>query len=538
MTLKKSSAADSVWLNCEKMRMPENVNDLIDYSVEQNAEKVLWTFIESQQVVTYREFHLRLSQFANYLDSIDVQQGTHVALMLGNTPEFFYFWLALARLGAVMVPVNTRYTPDELKFVLNDSDATHLITDSHGFELFNQVSKKIFNVNNERVIIIGSCTEGLSTQRKIDSFSSLMPASKVTGKDLLNIQYTSGTTGFPKGCMLTHEYWVKGAVIAVGLWPSQPKKILSDSPFFYIDPQWELLTAIYVGGELVAAPRPSLSRFMSYIRDYRIDYCSLWEALALRPASADDESETLLYSWTFGLNPAEHAEVERRFNLKAREMYAMTEIGCTLVMPWSADHMVGSGSCGIVAPCREVRLINPDDLQEVAAGEVGELCVRGEGLFRGYYNRDEANAEAFITDGWFRTGDLFRMDEEGYFYIVGRIKDMIRRSSENIAAREVEATIEQIDGIAAVAVVGVPDPLRIEEVKAYIVLHDANRSLEPQEVIEFCKLHLASFKLPRFIEFINEMPLTPSGKIAKKKLGEDKADLRVGSYDFEVGRWI
>jgi crotonobetaine/carnitine-CoA ligase len=518
--------------------MPENVNDLIDYSVAQNSEKVLWTFIESQQIVTYREFYLKLGQVANHLGSIGIQQGTHVALMLGNTPDFFYVWLALARLGAVMVPVNARYTPDELKFVLNDSDSTCLITDSHGFDLFKQISSDVARVSDEQVVIVGSCTEGMSTQRKIDACSTLMPVSKVMGKDLLNIQYTSGTTGFPKGCMLTHGYWVEGAVIAVGLWPEQPKKILSDSPFFYIDPQWELLTAIYAGGELVAAPRPSLSRFMSYIRDYRIDYCSLWEALALRPASVDDESETLRYSWTFGLNPAEHAEVERRFNLKAREMYAMTEIGCTLFMPWGADHMVGSGSCGTVAPRREVKLINPDDLQEVATREVGELCVRGDGLFRGYYNRDQANAEAFMPGGWFRTGDLFRMDEEGYFYIVGRIKDMIRRSSENIAAREVEATIEQIDGIAAVAVVGVPDPLRIEEVKAYIVLHDVSQSIEPRAIIEFCKLHLASFKIPRFIEFISEMPLTPSGKIAKKKLGEGKANLRVGSYDVEVGRWI
>jgi acyl-CoA synthetase (AMP-forming)/AMP-acid ligase II len=200
--------------------------------------------------------------------------------------------------------------------------------------------------------------------------------------------------------------------------------------------------------------------------------------------------------------------------------------------------MVGSGSCGVLAPQREVRLIDPDTLSDVAQGTVGELCVRGEGLFRGYYNRDQANSEAFLDGGWFRTGDLFKTDEDGYFYIVGRTKDMIRRSSENIAAREVESALEQIPGVTTVAVIGVPDPLRVEEVKAYIVWGDGTKVLEPQEIAQFCKAHLAPFKIPRFIEYVKDLPLTPSGRVVKKKLTEGKTDLRAGSYDVESNCWV
>lgn len=539
MTAKHVSAyAEGQLFACNQQNIPENVNVLIDEAVAKHAEQVLWTFIENGNSVTYREFYLQLARMANFLSEHGVCFGSHVAVMLGNTPEFFYSWLALARLGAVMVPVNTRYTAEELKFVINDSDSTFLITNDAGQGLFKQIQSQTPRITDERLFILGDCPSGVALSAEISRRSSIMPTHNVAPNDLMNIQYTSGTTGFPKGCMLTHRYWAESAAVSIGLWPELPKKVLSDSPFFYIDPQWELLAAFRAGGQLVAAPRPSLTKFMSYIRNYEIDFCSLWEALALRPASEDDECASLKYSWTFGLNAAEHAALEARFKLKAREMYAMTEIGCTLFMPWSADHMVGSGSCGTVAPYRQVKLRDPETGREVAVGEVGELCVKGEGIFLGYYNRVEANAELFIEDGWFRTGDLFQQDQNGYFYIVGRIKEMIRRSSENISAREVESVIEQIDEIAAVAAVAVPDAMRGEEVKVYIQLHPGSRELAATEVIDFCKDRLAAFKIPRFVEFIEEMPLTVSGKIAKKQLVDGKVDLRKGSYDSEAGCWL
>jgi crotonobetaine/carnitine-CoA ligase len=215
----------------------------------------------------------------------------------------------------------------------------------------------------------------------------------------------------------------------------------------------------------------------------------------------------------------------------------MTEIGATLYTPLEATHMVGSGSCGIPGPWRECKVVD-DAGEELPRGQMGELAVRGPNIFLGYFEKPEANAESFFGE-WFRTGDLFVQDAAGWFYLVGRKKDMVRRSGENIAAREVESVLLGIDGVADAAVVGVPDALRGEEVKAYIVLAEgvSAQSLSPARIIELTAAQLASFKLPRYIEYVDELPRTPSMKIAKGVLRSAKADLRDGSFDSVDAVW-
>ncbi|MEI7745842.1 MAG: class I adenylate-forming enzyme family protein, partial [Chloroflexota bacterium] len=212
-------------------------------------------------------------------------------------------------------------------------------------------------------------------------------------------------------------------------------------------------------------------------------------------------------------------------------------------VPFTEMGMVGSGSCGVTAPWAETRVVDPDTLLPVEPGVVGELQVRGPGIFLGYHDRPEANATAFLDGGWFRTGDLFTVDADGWHRIVGRLKDMVRRNGENIAAREVEGVIEQVPGIAACAVVGVPDPDRDEEVKAYLVPVDpdgpgADPATLLPAVLAHCAGHLASFKIPRYLAIRRELPMTPSMKIAKSVLRAEADDLRVGSYDRVTGTWI
>jgi crotonobetaine/carnitine-CoA ligase len=207
-------------------------------------------------------------------------------------------------------------------------------------------------------------------------------------------------------------------------------------------------------------------------------------------------------------------------------------------MPIEAEDMVGSGSCGLPSPFRECRIANPQG-STMPVGEVGELLIRGPGIMIGYYNNPEATAKAFHGD-WFRTGDLFRQDERGYFYIQGRIKDMIRRAGENIAAREVEAVLTGMPDILEAAAVPVRDEQRGEEVKAYLVPQqgvESNGALVDR-VIDHCKRNLAPFKVPRYLEIVAALPKTSSGKIAKQTLMEQKPDLRTGSYDRVAGRWL
>jgi acyl-CoA synthetase (AMP-forming)/AMP-acid ligase II len=193
--------------------------------------------------------------------------------------------------------------------------------------------------------------------------------------------------------------------------------------------------------------------------------------------------------------------------------------------------MVDKETCGLPAIRREVRIVDEQG-RDVPPGEIGELWVAGRGIFWGYYNRPQANAESF-TGKWFHTGDLFRRDKNGYYYIVGRIKDMIKRAGENISARELEATLRGLDEVEEAAAVPVPDPMRREEVKAYLQLRAGLTQTDcpPEKVIAHCEKHLAAFKIPRYYAYTDAFPRTPSNKIAKNRIIAEAEDLRLDSYD-------
>ncbi|MBN9547742.1 MAG: long-chain fatty acid--CoA ligase, partial [Alphaproteobacteria bacterium] len=224
--------------------------------------------------------------------------------------------------------------------------------------------------------------------------------------------------------------------------------------------------------------------------------------------------------------------------LNAREAFGMTEVGPAMFAPIERSDKVGSGSCGVPCPFRQCRIVDEAG-DPVPQGAIGELQISGPGIMLGYYNNPEATAEV-LRDGWFSTGDLFRQDEDGFFYIVGRKKDMIRRSAENIAAREVETVLAAAPGVAEVAVVGVPDPLRGEEVKAYLKLKEGQGPDQAllDSVIATAQAGLAAFKVPRFYAFVADFPRTASLKISKPQLKARDTDPRAGSYDRTVGAWI
>ncbi|MCV6593568.1 MAG: AMP-binding protein [Silicimonas sp.] len=256
------------------------------------------------------------------------------------------------------------------------------------------------------------------------------------------------------------------------------------------------------------------------------------------PAQAQDADTPLQSIWTFNWRGDNRAAAETRFGLSARECFGMTEIGLALYTPSEASHRAGSQSCGVPLPFREAEIRDADGYT-LPAGQVGELWVRGDGIAQAYWNKPDANAATFV-DGWFATGDLFVQDEAGWFTIVGRKKDMIRRSSENISAREVEAVLQELGGIQEAAVLPVPDDHRGEEAKAYIILVDGMtpENLPPETIAAHCRTRLAPFKIPRFIAYAPELPRTPGRKIAKHKIIAATPDLRAGAYDLTAGAWL
>lgn len=521
----------------------QNVSELLDFAADRGPDNRLLNFFEDGLKLTAGELQQLSLQLATLLREMGVGVGTAVGVMLPNQSIFPIAWMALLRLGAVMVPLNTRYTADEVRFVMGDSNAAFLLAhDDYAAakdgaqNLVAEGRTLIWAGTDVCRLVVGRVEVQLPAVCSTD-----WPA--VKPDDAAGIHYTSGTTGFPKGCVLPHRYWTVASATMKLVFPREPERILTDTPFFYIDALVELILALGSGAEQFVSKRPSLSKFTKWLAAFDIDYAEVWETFGEKTVDPDSEARLRkrakpLIATTFGLQGQLHSALESRFNATIREQYGMTEIGLGTYQPYDDDGCVGSGSCGVAAPFRETRVVDPETSKDVPDGETGELWVRGPGVMLRYHNRFQVNDETFRPGGWFRTGDLVRRDERGHHYIVGRLKDMIRRSHENIAAAEVEAAMSTFAGVEKIAVVGVADHFRGEEVKAFVLLKNgqAPGSVVPQDLRAHALKHLAAFKVPRYYEFVTALPMTPSGKVSK---GQLKADEEGGPFgwDAETNSW-
>lgn len=525
----------------ESEPLPDNIGALIDAAADEAGDRLLWNFFESGETITYADMRRTVNGLAAGLLAIGIRKGTHVGVMLPNIAAFPLTWLALGRIGAVMLPINPGYTPREIAHVMQVAEAEWVVTHASARAALDQAhAEGLVSVPPERMIVVGSdAANGARDWQALAEPAEDFAAPEPVGHDdLLNIQFTSGTSGFPKGCMLSQRYWISAGKVNAFRDGRVYRRILASTPFFYMDPQWLLLMTMYQRGTLFVAARQSTSRFSLWLKEFDIEFCLLpWvlHGIAAQPHDADNK---VVRANIYGCPRDLHQALETRFDLNAREAFGMTEVGPAMFAPIERSDKVGSGSCGVPCPFRQCRIVDEAG-NPVPQGAIGELQISGPGIMLGYYNNPEATAEV-LRDGWFSTGDLFRQDEDGFFYIVGRKKDMIRRSAENIAAREVETVLAAAPGVAEVAVVGVPDPLRGEEVKAYLKLKEGqgpDRALL-DGVIATAQAGLAAFKVPRFYAFVEDFPRTASLKISKPQLKARDTDPRAGSYDRTVGAWI
>ncbi len=524
----------------ESEPLPATNYDVVAEAAAEVPDQTAWNFFETEEALTYREVIERVNRLAHGLAGLGVAKGSHVGVMLPNRPAFPLAWLAIGRLGAVMIPINIGYTGRELDYILNDGDAEFLVIDAACLPAFEAMQERPAHLEATRIVVHGAePTEGRQGFEALIAAGdpAFVPAETAAPDDLLNIQYTSGTTGFPKGCMLRHSYWTGTGKVAARRDGIVMKNIFANQPFYYMDPQWMTLLAAYQRGTLFAVLKPSGSRFMERARRFDIHFCIFPEVVYKQPARPDDGDNAIRRANIYGVRKEIHEDLQRRFDLTAREAFGMTEVGTTLFVPIEATEMVGQGSCGRPAAFRRCRIVD-DEGRDVPDGEVGELVVAGFNILLGYYKKPEATAEAFFGE-WFRTGDLFRRDARGYYYIVGRKKDMIRRSGENVAAREVESVLLEMPEIQDAAVVGVKDPDRGEEIKALVILapgHD-RESVPPERILAHAASRLARFKVPRYLAYRERFPRTPSMKIRKGELRTEAEDLRVGAWDAVDGIW-
>jgi len=514
-----------------------SIGALLDGAAERFGEHPL--FIFEGQTLSFAAVQKRVNQTAHALRTAGVIQGERVAVMLPNGTDFPITWLALAKLGAVIVPVNINYHDHDLAYTLNDSQAGFFVVHSAYLPQWERVRGQTPSV--KETLIIGETGNGES------AFSQSVAHSPETGDfpviepgALLNIQYTSGTTGFPKGCMLTHDYWLRIGQVAADYFELKPGEVdLTAQPFYYMDPQWNTIACLLGGAALVILPRFSPSHFWQAVREQNVTVLYLIGTMPFFLLKQDENpalerAHCLRVILCSGIHPKFHAGFEQRWGVPWREAYGMTETGVDLIVPLADAETVGTGAMGKPIASKEVRVVDAEG-RDVADGEMGELLIRGQPMMLGYWNNPAATAET-LREGWLHTGDLVTRDARGYYHWQARLKDTIRRAGENISAAEVESVLLEHPAVKAAAVLPVPDELRGQEVKAYIVLRP-DQAADPETILEFARQQLAYFKIPRYVEFLADLPRTASERVEKHKLAKARPDLRLGSYDAAEKVW-
>ncbi|SCB55966.1 crotonobetaine/carnitine-CoA ligase [Bradyrhizobium shewense] len=517
------------------------IGQLVSMRARTHGSTIAIDVFERGERATYSETDRSSNKCAHALRACGVRKGDRIGVLLPNRIEFPIVWFAIAKLGAVMVPINMRYTPREMEYVLSDTQAKFAVVDESVRSVFLAMEPWPQDLAKDGLIFVGQLSSETATtlDELLKSVDDTLVEEDVRPDDLLNIQYTSGTTGFPKGCMLTHDYWaVRSYQGACG--DGRPyQRYLSAQPFFYADPQEHLLKSYRQGGTFYLAPSMSSTRFIGWVKQHRIEWCFFPEPIARQAEALDEDgsSTCLQKSLTWGCSPDTVRKLRKRFRMRTQDAYGMTEIGFGTQMPNDLDDMADLGSVGIRAPFRHVRLMN-DDGTPSAIGEAGELWVSGRGILKGYWNRREANAALFEGE-WFKTGDLLRRDEAGLHWLVGRTQEIIRRSGESIAAREVEAVIREIPEIADVAAIPVRDSKRGQEVKVYVELREGltPADLSVDRILEHARANLAVFKVPRYIAFVPMLRRTSSSNTLIKRELMAVSDPLAGAYDTEKKRW-
>jgi malonyl-CoA/methylmalonyl-CoA synthetase len=456
----------------------------------------------------------RAEAFAAALRTWGLEPGDRVALFLGNHPDFLVAYLGAHLAGGVTVPVNGSYRRTELRHIFEDAGVRLCVTDREGRPELERVRGDLPTL--ERVVERGEDLEAFV--RGADAFEPAMPG----GDDLAMIAYTSGTTGRSKGAMLLHRNLLANAEAIRAAWGwTADDRLLLTLPLFHSH-------GLMVGahGTLLAGASAELRR--------GFDAAGVYDALLtgaftmffgvptmytrlLREAAARSEKPPPLRLYVSGsapLSPQAFREFEKEFGQRILERYGMTETGMNLTNPYEGERR--PGTVGRPFPGQEARVVDVETREPLPAGEVGEIEVRGPHVFAGYWGRPEATAESFDDEGWFRTGDLGSVSEDGYFRISGRQKELIITGGYNVYPKEVEEVLEGCPGVAEVAVVGLPDPEFGEKVTVAVVRDD--EALTAEEVVEFCREDLAGYKKPRRVEFVDALPRNALGKVLKHEV--------------------
>ncbi|MBG9453693.1 crotonobetainyl-CoA:carnitine CoA-transferase [Lysinibacillus sphaericus] len=497
--------------------------------VAQQPEKSFIRFEDRNGIYfekSYGDFYQEVMRFSNALLKLGIKRGDHVVLHLPNNMEFFTAWFALAEIGGIMVPTNILSPADEMAYIIAHSEAVLIITEEDYIEKFVSIQSETPTIQN---IIV---TRQLDNVDGVLYFSNLIKDEsdnnvhfpKVSAEDIVALLYTSGTTSKPKGVQVTHaNYIYTGELMARSIALTPEDRTFIVLPLFHGNAQYySTMSAIMVGAGIAVTEKFSASRYFKQAKALGGTVGSLFAAPIRMILAKDYEKEAQdnpLRLILFAQSVAEHQliQFEEQFDVKLLQLYGLTEtVGIPLINPLFGirkNMSIGRPSIGY-----EVQLVDEYG-NPVNQGEIGQIAVkgiRGRTIMKGYFKNEQATNDTF-KDNWLLTGDNARIDEDGYFYFVDRIKDMIKRSGENVAANEVERVLTEHPLVFEAAVIGVPDDMRDEAIKVYVILQ-TGAAISEEALIAHCRERLAKFKVPDRIEFVPDFPRTPVGKIQKHVL--------------------
>lgn len=501
-----------------------NLSNIIEHNARWRPGSTAIISTETGIKYTYAEFNILINRFGNALLDMGVAKGDRVALYLPNSPEFLIAHFAVARIGAIAVPFNIMYKSQEIKYILNNSRAKALVAAAREAGL-NAAGVLPEIPTLEHVITVGeNILDGAA------SFAGLISGGKdkletvdCAPDDTVSILYTSGTTGQPKGAMLTHDNFLSNARLngTRVLHINDQDLFYTGTPFCHIFYVLAVLGPIYAGAGIVVSERFVPDKTLEYISKYRVTHFAGVPTMWIYMLKEYTPEKYDVSSWRFAQSagasmPGEYIKrIEDTFGVGFCECYGSTETSSTVTYG-----RLGHGKVASVGPPAQgyqFKVVGEDG-RELGPEEVGELVVKGPGIFKGYWEMPEVTKEV-LRDGWFRTGDLGKYDEDGYFYIVDRKKDMIICGGYNVYPREVEELLYTNPKIFEAVVIGIPDKEKGEIPKAFIQLKQDVKA-EANEIIDFCKERMAAYKVPRQVEFVQELPKNTTGKILKRVLRE------------------
>ena len=540
-----------VWTMAELVH--KTIGNLLDETVSHYPDKEAVVYVETGLRYSYKEFQEICNQVAKGLMNLGIKKGDHIAVWASNKPEWLITQYASAKIGAVLVTVNTSYQSKELEYLLRQSEATTLLLMDNfkGVSYLDMLQELCPELENcapgelasnrlpklKNVIFMGSkrhpgifTWDDLLNKASTITDEELMTRQNSTSyEDVINMQYTSGTTGFPKGVMLTHSNIINNAInVAECQKLTAEDRICIPVPFFHcFGCVMGTLAAVSTGATMVPLVMFDPLLVLKAVEQEKCTALYGVPTMFIAELNHPDFKKYDLSSLRTGIMAGSPCptEIMKRVvhDMGAKEItiaYGQTEASPVITQTRPYDSIERRVSTvGTALDNVEVKIIDPATGETVPTGIQGELCTRGYLVMKGYYNMEDQTKDTIDKDGWLHTGDLATMDEVGYVVITGRLKDMIIRGGENIYPREIEEFLYSHPKIFDVQIVGVPDEKFGEQVAAFIKVKPGE-SLDSQEVKDYCTGKISKYKIPYYVEIVDEYPMTASGKIQKFKLRE------------------